>query len=122
MLLSGSKNRPDNWKDAVRRYRSWLLAFGDGPEGWKAFVKANFMQPFLRGWNGEANSILPFGDMEQESWQPKPLWTADSGLPGFIMPEGAQISEYFTNAAKAIRARSGLIAEALAAAEDRRSI
>lgn len=103
---------PEDSKE-VRRYRRWLSAFGS----WEAFVEACFMQPFLA-----ADGL------------PKPLWEghiqafeafAANGIPGkgsaHILPAGEQISAYFTNAATAIRARSALIADALAKTENRRA-
>lgn len=98
----------------IQRYSGWLSAFGS----WEAFVEANFMQPFLA-----------------EDGSPKPLWeghiqgfeafAADdpsSKSPANILPAGEQISAYFTNAASAIRARSELIADALAAAGNRGAV
>lgn len=85
-------------------YRDWLKAFGD----WDTFVEKNFMQPFVEGGKP------PFG-------KPKELWAGHFAAfeRGEALPQGEkgekerQISEFFTNAAKTIRARSELMIEAL---------
>ncbi len=90
---------------------SYLAAFGS----WDNFVKANYMAPFVHLRTDkryqELISELNIPEIEGFFGLPKELWKGHFFGP--VLPNGEQCQEFFTNAAKCIKARSELMVKAL---------
>ena len=92
-------------------YRSWLESF----ENWNAFIQKNFMQPFVEG-GGVRYSYEPEAVPKKKDHfgPPKALWKGHLEYDAVVLPQNKQqISEFFTNAARAVNARGELLIEAL---------
>ncbi len=92
-------------------YRSWLESF----ENWDAFIQKNFMQPFVEG-GGVRYSYEPEAVPKKKDHfgPPKALWKGHLEYDAVVLPQNEQqISEFFTNAARAVNARGELLIEAL---------
>lgn len=88
MIFSGDKKR----KEHLERFVKWLNKF----DGWKDFVKKNFMQPFVE---------------EGFGW-PRELWR-DHFTKGVMPTEPTDFEQFFARTSEMIQSRGELMADKL---------
>ncbi|MBR5480067.1 MAG: hypothetical protein IKU84_07795 [Clostridia bacterium] len=99
-------------KGKVKDYKEWLDKFGKEQEGWKNFIKRNYLEPFVESDYGKPIELWDghFAQFEKLLEGKEKTKKAEES---YVLPNKEQAEQYFENAHKKILERGGLMLAAL---------